>query len=64
MRDICKIIKECRVSSKHSQERLAELVGVHRVTVAKWELLGRQPSVPVVRKLCKIYPLLKKELWG
>lgn len=48
-------IKECRQSAKLSQEKVAELVGVSRQAVTKWETEQSAPSTENLFKLAEIF---------
>jgi transcriptional regulator with XRE-family HTH domain len=48
-------IKECRQNSKMSQEKVAELIGVSRQAVTKWEANQTAPSTENLFKLAEIF---------
>lgn len=48
-------IKECRQNAKLSQEKVAELVGVSRQAVTKWEAGQSAPSTENLFKLAEIF---------
>ncbi|MGD9568666.1 MAG: helix-turn-helix domain-containing protein [Sedimentibacter sp.] len=48
-------IKECRQSRKLSQEKLAEIIGVSRQAVTKWETNLTAPSTENLFKLAEIF---------
>ena len=48
-------IKECRQNVKMSQEKLAELVGVSRQAVTKWEANQTAPNTENLFKLAEIF---------
>lgn len=48
-------IKECRQSTKMSQEKLAEIIGVSRQAVTKWETNLTAPSTENLFKLAEIF---------
>lgn len=48
-------IKECRQNSKMSQEKLAEIIGVSRQAVTKWEANQTAPSTENLFKLAEIF---------
>lgn len=47
-------IKMARKSQRMTQAELADRLGVHRSTVANYELFRRKPSVTEVRQIAKI----------
>lgn len=49
------ILKELRVKNRYSQELLAKVLGISRQAYMKYESGEVEPSLEVVRKLCKIY---------
>lgn len=55
-------IKEYRKRNKYSQEKLAELVGVSRQAVTKWETNQSAPSTVNLLKLADIYGTSLDEL--
>lgn len=48
-------IKECRLSTGLSQEKVAELVGVSRQAVTKWEMNQSAPNTENLFKLAEIF---------
>lgn len=48
-------IKECRQNAKLSQEKVAELVGVSRQAVTKWETNQTAPNTGNIFKLAEIF---------
>lgn len=48
-------IKECRQNAKLSQEKVAELVGVSRQAVTKWEINQTAPNTGNLFKLAEIF---------
>ncbi len=48
-------IKECRLNAKLSQEKVAELVGVSRQAVTKWESNQSAPNTENLFKLAEIF---------
>lgn len=48
-------IKECRQNAKLSQEKVAELVGVSRQAVTKWETNQSMPNTENLFKLAEIF---------
>lgn len=53
--NLCDHIKECRKSAGLSQDKLAELVGVSRQAVTKWEAGQTAPSTENLLKLAEIF---------
>lgn len=47
-------IKELRKKLKMTQQELADKLGVHRVTVAEWELNHKRPSNLAKRQLARL----------
>ena len=48
-------IKECRMNSGMSQEKIAEIVGVSRQAVTKWEANQSAPNTENLFKLAEIF---------
>lgn len=55
-------IRECRNKSNLTQEQLAELCGVSRQAVAKWESGKSLPDVIILRQLAKIFAIRVERL--
>ena len=47
-------LKTLRKRSRMTQEKLAEAVGVSRITLSRWEAGTREPSASEIKKLCEI----------
>lgn len=47
-------IKELRRKLKMTQQQLADVLGVHRVTVAEWEINHKKPSNLAKRQLNRL----------
>ncbi|MDY4739379.1 helix-turn-helix transcriptional regulator [Absicoccus porci] len=47
-------LKAARVNAGMTQEDLAEAIGVHRQTVAKWEENPQLMSIETANKVCKV----------
>lgn len=60
--DFAKKIRECRNKSNLTQEQLAELCGVSRQAVAKWESGKSLPDVIVLIELAKIFAIKVERL--
>lgn len=54
MKDICKIIKERRISLGLTQERFAAKVGVTFSTVNRWENNKSKPSPLALQRIKKL----------
>ena len=48
-------IKQLRESKKYSQEKLADLLNVHSVTISKWENGTQEPRAKKLNELAKIF---------
>ena len=46
-----KEIKEKRKAKRWTQQQLADMIGVHQVTVARWETDANKPHPAVIRLL-------------
>lgn len=57
-------LKECRVNSGLSQERVAEILGVSKQAVSKWESSQTAPSTDNLVALSNIYNVSLDELVG
>ena len=57
-------LKECRVNSGLSQERVAEILGVSKQAVSKWESSQTAPSTDNLVALSNIYNVTLDELVG
>lgn len=49
-----KRLKELRIENNLTQEQLAKLLFVNRVTISDWEIRGKEPSYITLVKLVKI----------
>lgn len=59
-----KRIKELRKSKKITQEKLAEIIGVERSTVGKWESTSIIPSSEILIELSKLFEVSVDYLLG
>lgn len=57
-------LKKIRRQNKYSQEKLAELLGVSRQAVSKWETGAANPDTNNLMKLSKIYGIAIEDLIG
>lgn len=48
-------MKECRVKTGFTQEKIADILGTSRVTISRWESGASEPSFNTLRTLKKIY---------
>ena len=55
-------LKKLRVQIHMTQEQLAQTVGVSRVTLARWEIGTREPSISYIKKLCSVLGVTESEL--
>ncbi|MBR2208973.1 MAG: helix-turn-helix transcriptional regulator [Synergistaceae bacterium] len=55
-------IRECRKKAGFTQEQLAEMVGVHVNTLAKWENGSYSPRVSELQKICTVLGCTEAEL--
>ncbi len=58
----CKKLKNLRKKAGLTQEKLAELVNVHEITIRRWELNERQPRMDELKKLAKALNVTEEEL--
>lgn len=56
------LAKRIRVEAGVSQARLAEELGVQRVTVARWEAGTRRPRQPLAQQYSDLLAQLQKEI--
>lgn len=64
MMEIGSKIFELRKKNNLSQEKLAELVGVARQTISKWELGETSPDIKQAKQLAEIFHVSLDELAG
>jgi|GEM_PF-2428381 len=57
-------LKKFRTQNKYSQEKLAELLGISRQAVSKWETGAASPDTNNLIKLSKIYGVAIEDLIG
>lgn len=57
-------LKKFRTKNKYSQEKLAELLGISRQAVSKWETGAANPDTNNLMKLSKIYGVSIENLIG
>ena len=55
-------IKLLRAKKGLTQIELAELIGVHELTVRRWELNHTEPRVSDVKRLCEVLGVTESEL--
>jgi len=60
--EIGKKLVELRKKKELSQESLAELIGVSRQTISKWELGDTYPDINQAKKLSKLFDVSLDEL--
>lgn len=53
--------RDLRLAAGISQERLARELGVHRVTVARWECGTRSPRSGLLLRYVEVLEMLRKE---
>ena len=46
-------LKELRIKMNMSQQQLADLSGIDRTTIGKYELKNVRPSYEILEKICK-----------
>ena len=57
-------IREIRTINKLLQKEFGEKVGVNQRTVSSWEMGQSEPSVDMIRKICKEFDVTADELLG
>ena len=57
-------IFELRKQNNLSQEKLAEMVGVSRQTISKWELGETSPDIKQAKRLAEIFRVSLDQLVG
>ena len=57
-------IKELRKLNKMSQTQLAEVLGVHQMTISRYEKEEINPPLPAIEKLCEIFDCTSDYLLG
>lgn len=53
--DLAERLQEMRKEAGYSQEKLAEMLGISRQALSKWENGQANPDVNNIKKLCEIY---------
>lgn len=59
-----KMIQKLRKDKNLSQEQLAEMLGVTRQSISKWELEEAVPDVSYIIKLSELFSMSVDELLG
>lgn len=57
-------LKELRIRRKMSQQKLADMVGVNRTTIGKYELKNVRPAYEVLEKMCRVLHTTPEYLSG
>ena len=57
-------IRQLRVINNLLQKEFGEKVGVNQRTVSSWEVGQSEPSVALIRKICKEFDVTADELLG
>lgn len=57
-------MRECRLRSKYSQQKLGELLSVSQSTVGKYERGELEPSFDMVVKICRLMEVSADYLFG
>ena len=57
-------LRELRIKNRYSQELLAKVLGISRQAYIKYESGEVEPSINVIRKLCKIYKVSYEVILG
>ena len=57
-------LKELCIKQRISQQKLADLIGVNRTTIGKYELKNVRPSYEVLEKICRILNTTPEYLSG
>lgn len=57
-------LRECRLRSKYSQQKLGELLSVSQSTVGKYERGELEPSFDMVVKICRLMEVSADYLFG
>lgn len=57
-----KKLKQLRVKAGYTQSRLGMMVGVSRLTIARYESGMRKPSVSMLKKLAAVFDVSLDEL--
>ena len=55
-------LRELRQKSGITQAELAEQIGVHEITIRRWELSERTPRVEDIQKICKALNVSEADL--
>ena len=57
-------LRDAREAAGLTQQGLADIVGVHRVTLANWELGEHHPTLPVAITLARALGTTVEDLFG
>lgn len=64
MYDCSLVLRQLRAEHKYTQEEIAKLIGVSRISYSLWETSQRSPSKRYCEKICDIYNIDLNYLLG
>jgi len=62
--DFCRIIKKIRLRHGLSHEKIAEILGVTRMTIIRWEVHGTVPDANMLISAMIKFPELRDHIIG